>query len=119
MSNLVNIWKYDPLTMYNGGLDARVSVASTAQFGCGNTMSLTNCQIRGLAIDDVHGKIFYSYVATTSSGTAANEVGMVATQIRSINKDGSADTLIYRAVYYERSVNDKASRSNVTVVVPF
>ena len=104
MSNLVSIWKYDPLTMYDGGLDTRVSVASTAQFGCGNSMSLTDCQIRGIAIDDVRGKIYYSYVATTSDGTAANEVGMIATQIRSINKDGLADTLIYRAVYYERSV---------------
>eukprot|EP01047_Picozoa_sp_COSAG01_P082201 COSAG01_NODE_16687_length_1214_cov_228.381166_2_plen_323_part_01 len=105
MSNLVHIWKYDPMTMYSGGLDTRISVVSTAQFGCQNTMTLTNCQIRGIAIDDsvTPAKIYYSYLATTSHGTTPNTMGMIATQVRSVNKDGSADTLVYRAIYYERS----------------
>jgi hypothetical protein len=105
MSNLVSIWKYDPRTMYQGGLDTRVAITSTAQFGCANTMTLTNCQIRGIGIDDVKGKIYYSYLATTgiSATLPANEKGMIATQIRMMNKDGTNDTLVYRAVYYERS----------------
>eukprot|EP01050_Picozoa_sp_SAG11_P033737 SAG11_NODE_11599_length_750_cov_1.009217_1_plen_122_part_00 len=113
MSNLVHIWKYDPLTMYEGGLDTRVSVVSTDQFGCNNAMTLTDCQIRGIGIDDSQGVVYYSYVATTSDGVADNEVGMFATQIRSFNKDdGSEDTLIYRAVYYERSVQHGLSTTN-------
>ena len=116
MSNLVTIWKYDPLTMYDNGEDTREAVFSTDVFGCQNTMTLTDCQIRGLGIDDVNRKIYYSYVATTCSEAGepclvvgddetlpSNERGMIATQLRSINMDGTDDTLIYRAVFYERS----------------
>jgi hypothetical protein len=48
MSNLVAIWKYDPRTMYNDGEDTRVAVVSTDQFGCGNTMTLTDCQVSAI-----------------------------------------------------------------------
>ena len=104
--------------MYNNGEDTREAVITTDQFGCANSMSLTDCQIRGIGIDDANGKIYYSYVATTCSvlgepclvvgddeSLPANERAMVATQMRSMDQDGSNDELVYRAVYYERSGN--------------
>ena len=46
-----------------------------------------------------------SYQATTGDDPSlpSNELGMIATQMRSANLDGTGDTLVYRAVYYERS----------------
>jgi hypothetical protein len=96
MSNLAKIFKYDPATMYLNGADTRVEVASTDQFGCNGGMTLTDCQIRGIALDDVNQKVYYSYVNQ-------DDTGMIATQLRRMNKDGSGDTLLYKAVYYERS----------------
>ena len=93
-----------------------VAVTTTDQFGCANSMTLTDCQIRGIGIDDVNDKVYYSYVAKTCSvqgepclvvgddpSLPANERAMIATQIRSMDKDGSNDALVYRAVFYERS----------------
>ena len=63
MSNMVKIWKYDPLTNHNNGEDTRVAVISTDQFGCGNAMSLTDCHIRGIGFDDTtNGRRIYCAV---------------------------------------------------------
>ena len=49
--------------------------------------------------------MYYSYQAQTGDDPSlpANERGMIATQMRSANLDGTDDILVYRAVYYERS----------------
>ena len=54
-------------------------------------MSLYNCQIRSMALDDTKGHIFYSYL---SSGK---------TQVRRANKDGTQDVMIYSGIVYERA----------------
>ena len=90
MSNLAKIYSYDP-RKYSNGSDTRKTIISTDQFSCNGQMSLYNCQIRSMALDDTKGHMFYSYL---SSGK---------TQVRRANKDGTQDIMIYSGVVYERA----------------